>query len=58
MVVPGGQWPTKCVRGSGQEGCPGRRASGLEVGLTVARQQADKPVAVAKGRADYELEEA
>lgn len=58
MVVPGGQWPTKCVRGSGREGCPGRRASGLEVGLRVARQQADKPVAVAKGRADCELEEA
>lgn len=58
MVVPGGQWPTKYVRGSGQEGCPGRRASGLEMGLRVARQQVDTPVAVAKGRADCELEEA
>lgn len=58
MGVPGGQWPTKCVRGSGREGCPGRRASGLKVGLRVARQQADKPVGAAKGRADCELEEA
>lgn len=58
MGVPGGQWPTKCVRGSGWEGCPGRRAGGLEVGLRVARQQADKPVGAAKGRADCELEEA